>query len=83
MSHDGRAGAKTVGCDSTLASIHRIIQLNVSGGGVSASNREDLSELRRRVMRVRGFGGAYEEIGFSPDVEALMRKAGMGEKVRI
>lgn len=83
MSHDGHAGAKTVGCDNTLASIHRIIQLNVSCGTVSASNREDLSELHRRLMRVKSFGGAYEAIGFSPDVELLMRGVGMGDRVRL
>lgn len=82
MSHDGQAGAKTVVREGTLASIHRMVQFNVSCGTLSASNREALSELHRRLMRVRGFGGAYEEIGFSPDVKALMRGAGMGEQVR-
>jgi len=83
MSQDGHAGVKTVGYEGTLASIHRMVQLNASSGTLSASNREDLSELHRRLMRVKGFGGAYEEIGFSPDVEALMRRAGMGDKVRL
>ena len=82
MSHDGHAGAKRVGCEGTLASIHRMVQVNASCVTLSASNREDLSELHRRLMRVKGFGGVYEEIGFSPDVKALMRGAGVGEKIR-
>ena len=81
MSHDGHTGLKRVGCDSTLASIHRMVQINVSGGALTASNREDLCELNSKLMRIKGFGGAYEAIGFSPDVEALMRRAGIGEKV--
>ena len=83
MSQDGYAGVKTVVRKGTLASIHRMVQINASSGTLSASNREDLSELHRRLMRVKGFGGAFEAIGFSPDVKALMRGAGMVEKARL
>ena len=83
MSHDGYEGGKAVECEGAFASGRRMVQINAVRGALTASNQDDLSELNRRLMRVKGFGGAFEGIGFSPDVKALMRKAGIGEKARI
>ena len=83
MSYDGFAGEKAVVRAEAMASIHRVLRSNATHGSLSASSQEDLSELHRRLVRVKGFGAAFEGIGFSPDVRALMRKAGIGEKARI
>ena len=64
-------------------SIQKFQQLLRSGRVLNNPNPEYLSELQRRLAKVRCMGGAFETIGFSPDLEILLKKSGLVDKSRM
>lgn len=61
-------------------SIQEFQQLLRSGGVWNNPDSDYLAELQQRLAKVRRMGGAFEEIGFSPDIEILLNKTGLASK---
>jgi hypothetical protein len=46
-------------------------------------DRAYLSQLQERLARVQTLGGAFEGICFSPDMELLLKRSGLGNKSKM
>lgn len=55
--------------EASLQDVQNYLQ---SPGAFSEPNAAQLNELQDRLARVRRLGGAFESIGFSPDMQRLL-----------
>ena len=64
-------------------SIQEFQQSLRSGRVLNDPNPEYLSELQDRLARVQCLGGTFEAIGFSPDLELLLKKSVLPNKTKM
>jgi len=71
-----KSGWGRVGCG--IESISQLQDALSSGGvaGIDISVQEHLELLSKRLEHIRGWGGAYSKIEFSPEIKMLMNRKG-------
>ena len=71
-----KRGWGCVGC--RIESISQLQDALSSGGagGIDISAQEHLELLAKRLEHIRGWGGAYSKIEFSPEIKMIMKRKG-------
>lgn len=64
-------------------SIQEFQQLLRSGNAWSHPDSDYLATLQQRLEKVKCMGGAFEVVGFSPDIEILLNKTGITSKAKM